>query len=249
VRSLLVLSFILTLILSCLGFSFFNLYFDFCILIFFPLFCLIFLYYIGSKNLSMNFSSGFFFFLFICFLNIWLFYDKQFFGFFYGMLGPFLFAFDGFSIGMLSLTSLIFFLCSLFLGRYSTRPFLFLYLLFVMAFSFFFLFSILNIFFFYVFFEFVSFLLFIVVVIWGSRVSKVRASLELLYYTLVTSALLFVLLVFLFTQVGSFEYFELLDFCSANFEVQVIYFSVLFIFFAVKMPIVPFSFVVTKSSC
>lgn len=115
---------------------------------------------------------------------------NNFFGFLYCMVGPFLFAFDGFSIGMLSLTSLIFFLCS-FVFRSLFNSAFFLFAIVICNGFFFFLFCFL----FWIYYFFMCFLnLFLFCCLWlllfvGGRPTKVRASLELLYYTLFTSAL------------------------------------------------------------
>ncbi len=81
--------------------------------------------------------------------------------------------------------------------------------------------------------------MYMLIIIWGSRSRKVKASYYFFFYTLVLSVFLFIAIVLLFKEVGSTSYFNILyyDF-DKSFKLTLA--ALFFLAFAGKVPTVPF---------
>ena len=114
----------------------------------------------------------------------------------------FSFGLDGISIFFFVLTSLLIFLCILFiwnerlLKEYALNLLLIELLLLLV-------FSVLDIFLFYIFFEAILIPMFVLIGIWGSRERKIRAVYLLFFYTLFGSLLMLVGLLYIYTLTGT----------------------------------------------
>lgn len=115
---------------------------------------------------------------------------------------------------------------------------MFLVQLFVIA-----AFTVKDIFFFYVFFEAIVLPMYVMITKFGSRDRKVRAAQLLLYYTLVSSALLLIAIGGIYSFFGTTSYEVLLsDYGLKSLPrfIQDILWLIFFVSFATKMPLVPF---------
>jgi len=158
-------------------------------------------------------------------------YDSSFFNMYVGV--------DGFSLVLIVLTSLLFFLC--FVLNYSSINYLIkefnivfhLLQLFVI-----FCLISLDIFFFYIFFEATLIPLFIIIGVWGTRDRKIYAAYKLFFYTLVSSLITLVGFVLLYVILSSSNVDYII---STVFELsfQKLVWFLLFLSFAVKIPMVP----------
>nr|AAG23678.1 NADH dehydrogenase subunit 4 [Thraustochytrium aureum] len=92
---------------------------------------------------------------------------------------------------------------------------------------------------FYIFFESVLIPMFIIIGIWGTRERKVRASFLFFLYTLVGSLFILLAILLIFFEVGSTNYFILIQYSFSFFHQKILWFA-FFISFAVKVPILPF---------
>lgn len=145
---------------------------------------------------------------------------------------------DGFSLYFIILTNLIIFLCI-----YSLTPIFLqlrsmLALLLVLQWGILCSFSILDLVGFFVFFETTLIPIFIIIIFWGSRERKVRASYLISLYTLAGSIFMLFNIIFLISKVGSTNYYALCSFVY-SFEEQKILWLTFFIAFAVKIPLIP----------
>lgn len=100
-------------------------------------------------------------------------------------------------------------------------------------------FSVLDLFLFFLFFESILVPMYLLIVIWGSRTRKLKASYYFFFYTLVLSVFLFVGTILIFKEVGSTSYFNLLyyDF-EKDFKLTLAF--LFFVAFAGKVPTFPF---------
>ena len=114
----------------------------------------------------------------------------------------FSFGLDGISLFFFILTSLLIFLCVLFIWNdirfkeYALNLLLIELLLLLV-------FSVLDIFLFYVFFEAILIPMFVLIGIWGSRERKIRAVYLLFFYTLFGSLLMLIGLLYIYSITGS----------------------------------------------
>lgn len=147
------------------------------------------------------------------------------------------FGLDGISLLFFFLSSLLIFICILFIWNeknfkeYAINLFLIESFLLI-------IFSSLNLLVFYIFFEAVLIPMFLVIGIWGSRARKIRAVYLFFFYTLCSSTLMLLSLIYIYITVGTFD----LEFIfSWNFDISEQYFLwiAFFLSFASKIPMFP----------
>lgn len=148
------------------------------------------------------------------------------------------FGLDGISLFFFFLSALLIFLCIIFvwdekkLKEYALNLLLIeLFLLIV--------FSVLDVLFFYVFFEAILIPMYLLIGVWGSRERKIRAVYLFFFYTLCSSALLFLGILYIYTKVGSvnFEYLLTVEFTLTE---QIFLWFCFFLSFSSKIPMYPF---------
>jgi proton-translocating NADH-quinone oxidoreductase chain M len=150
----------------------------------------------------------------------------------------FSFGLDGISIFFFVLTSLLIFLCILFiwnerlLKEYAINLLLIELLLLLV-------FSVLDVFLFYIFFEAILIPMFVLIGIWGSRERKIRAVYLLFFYTLFGSLLMLVGLLYIYTLTGTLNLEYLLSY-KFTMEEQCWLWLAFFLSFASKIPMFPF---------
>jgi NADH:ubiquinone oxidoreductase subunit 4 (subunit M) len=125
---------------------------------------------------------------------------------------------DGLSVFFFSLSSFLIFLCILFIwGDEDNKDFiiilLILDLLLVVVFS------VLDILFFYIFFEGILIPMYLMIGFWGSRERKIRAVYLFFFYTLLSSVLMLIALLYIYSLVGTLN-FEYLVFHKFSFSEQ-----------------------------
>jgi proton-translocating NADH-quinone oxidoreductase chain M len=150
----------------------------------------------------------------------------------------FSFGLDGISLFFFILTSLLIFLCVLFIWneiRFKEYAFnlLLIELLLLLVFS------VLDIFLFYVFFEAILIPMFVLIGVWGSRERKVRAVYLLFFYTLFGSLLMLIGLLYIYSITGTLNLEYLLTW-PFTFEEQCWLWLAFFLSFASKIPMFPF---------
>lgn len=180
----------------------------------------------------------------VFFLSIFLLFkfDPNFqgFQFYYSYFYPFSLGVDGLSLFFILLTTFIFPLCIL----SSTASIYFnhkLFILIILAIEFFLIasFTVLDLFYFFFFFEAILVPMYLLIIIWGSRTRKIKASFYFFFYTLILSAFLFIAIILIFKEVGSTAYFNILYYDFEN-DFKLSLAILMFIAFAGKVPIVPF---------
>lgn len=153
-----------------------------------------------------------------------------------------IFALEGFTVVFCFLTALLIFICILLIWDkkhfFEQAICLFLVQIFVVA-----AFTVKDIFFFYVFFEAIVLPMYVMITKYGSRDRKIRATQLLLYYTLVSSALLLIAIGGIYSFFGTTSY----EVLSSDYGLktlpktfQNILWLIFFVSFATKMPLVPF---------
>lgn len=148
---------------------------------------------------------------------------------------------DGFSLVLIQLTAFLMPVCFLLCWNESLKSDVKNYALafFLLEFILFVVFCSLDLLVFYVFFEAVLIPMFLVIGFYGSRERRIRSSYLLFFYTLISSIVMFIAILFLFFKFGSSDYLILravqLDTLSEKFC-----WIAFFLSFAVKMPLVPF---------
>lgn len=150
----------------------------------------------------------------------------------------FSFGLDGISLFFFILTSLLIFLCILFIWndirfKEFTLNLLLIELLLLLVFS------VLDLFLFYVFFEAILIPMFILIGIWGSRERKIRAVYLLFFYTLFGSLLMLIGLLYIYSITGTLNLEYLLAW-TFTFEEQCWLWLSFFLSFASKIPMFPF---------
>nr|YP_010619998.1 NADH dehydrogenase subunit 4 [Tayloriella tenebrosa]WAX04011.1 NADH dehydrogenase subunit 4 [Tayloriella tenebrosa] len=100
-------------------------------------------------------------------------------------------------------------------------------------------FCVLDILLFYIFFESVLIPMFLIIGIWGSRERKIRAALQFFLYTLVGSLFMLSAIIFIYSVKGTTDLL-ILWFTDFSFTLQLILWSLFFLGFAVKIPMIPF---------
>jgi proton-translocating NADH-quinone oxidoreductase chain M len=113
-------------------------------------------------------------------------------------------------------------------------------LLYLLAFFCINVFYLFDLFLFYFFFELTLLPMMFIIGIWGSRERKINAVYRFLFYTLVGSMCLLFVLFYLAFVCGTFELVVLLDNFHFSSEEQSILWFLMFVAFAVKIPLYPF---------
>lgn len=194
------------------------------------------------KIIALNFSS----ISFICFLFLWIFFDKSTFKFQFTNkivvatifnINLFL-GIDGISLFFLFLTTLLIPICLLAswnnVNNIKEFSIAFLFLDFLLIF----VFSVLDILWFYIFFETILIPMYLIIGIYGSRDRKILAAYYFFLYTLIGSVFMLLAIIYIFCQIGSTDYEILLTFSFAHFEQKFLWFS-FFLSLASKIPMVP----------
>lgn len=99
-------------------------------------------------------------------------------------------------------------------------------------------FSALDLVTFYVFFEGVLIPMFVLIGIWGSRSRRIRAAFYLFYYTLVGSIFMLLGILYIYSELGTTSVYALHAHSFSETE-QLILWPLIFVAFAVKVPVVP----------
>jgi proton-translocating NADH-quinone oxidoreductase chain M len=99
-------------------------------------------------------------------------------------------------------------------------------------------FCVLDLFLFYIFFESVLIPMFAIILLWGSRERKIRASYMFFLYTFIGSLIMLFTIFFIFSKTGTLNYQILLTLKFDNL-LQKIFFLSFFISFATKIPVIP----------
>lgn len=100
-------------------------------------------------------------------------------------------------------------------------------------------FSALDLLTFYIFFEGILIPMFILIGVWGSRSRRIRAAFYLFYYTLVGSIFMLLGILYIYSELGTTSAYALHAHSFSENE-QLLLWPLLFIAFAVKVPVVPF---------
>lgn len=146
---------------------------------------------------------------------------------------------DGISIFFVILTNLFIYLCVLNLKTTTQKLSEALLHLFFLQWSVLTSFLMLDILGFFLFFEITLIPIYFLVLIWGSRERRVRASYLISIYTLFGSIFLFFNLLYLYSKTGTTDY-ELLLTLQFTSEDQLFLWFTFFVAFAAKIPVFPF---------
>lgn len=119
---------------------------------------------------------------------------------------------------------------------------------FILEFFLFIVFSSLNLLVFYLAFEAVLIPIYFVIGFYGSRTRRIRASYMLFFYTLFSSLLMFLALLYIFFIVGSLDYHTIRNFSLLPFTEKICWLA-FFFSFAVKMPLLPFHIWLPEAHC
>lgn len=182
-------------------------------------------------------------------LFLWLFFDRttpkfQYiinFGKLYFLNTDMIFAIDGLSLFFILLTTLISPLLVL-VSWYLTNNVKLLMTVIITAEIFTILtFTALDLFLFFIVFEGLLIPLFLSILIWGSGERRIKASIMLFLYTLLSSLLFMIAIFSIYLEVGSTNFFAILNYNTIgfSFEKQKFLWTLLFIAFAVKIPLYP----------
>jgi NADH-quinone oxidoreductase subunit M len=158
-------------------------------------------------------------------------------------------ALDGLNIWLIWLTSLLVFLCTLYLlDTVKIHSFLsqlgWIYLLAFASFQFF---CVPNYLWMYIYFELSLLPIFILIIFWGSNRRKVHAAYQMVLFTFIGSLFLLAGIFSIYIKIGTFNTFDIfyvtqspeLNIIFSSFEKKLIW-LLLFIGFAVKTPLYPF---------
>lgn len=148
------------------------------------------------------------------------------------------FGIDGIAVYFFFLSSLLIFICVLFIWNdplfkeYVINLFLIQLFLLIVFFT-------LDLFIFYIFFEAILVPMFLTIGIWGSRDRKIRAVYLFFFYTLCGSLLLLISIFYIFVTVGTLNLQYLLSWEFTKLE-QIFLWGSFFLSFASKIPMFPF---------
>jgi NADH-quinone oxidoreductase subunit M len=109
-------------------------------------------------------------------------------------------------------------------------------------------FSSLDIMFFYLLFEAVLIPMFLIIGFYGSRERRIRSAYMLFLYTLVSSLMMFLSILYIFFKFGTTDYLILKTVTFDPFSERLCWFA-FFLSFAVKMPLVPFHIWLPEAHC
>ena len=148
------------------------------------------------------------------------------------------FGLDGISIFFFFLSSLLIFLCMLFIWNDSLFKQYSINLLLIELFLLI-IFSVLDLFIFYIFFEAILIPMYLLIGIWGSRERKVRAVYLFFFYTLCGSIMMLIGILYIYSVVGTLNLEYLLAW-NFTFGEQVFLWLAFFLSFSSKIPMFPF---------
>jgi proton-translocating NADH-quinone oxidoreductase chain M len=148
------------------------------------------------------------------------------------------FGLDGVSIYFFYLTALLIFLCIVFIINENKFKDYAVNLLLIELFLCI-IFSVLDLMIFYIFFEAILVPMYLLIGIWGSRERKIRAVYLFFFYTLCSSLLFLISILYIYNKTGSLslEYLMTVEF---TFTEQLFLWSAFFLSFASKIPMFPF---------
>lgn len=148
------------------------------------------------------------------------------------------FGLDGISLFFFFLSALLIFICILFI--WNEKHFKeYVINLFLIEFFLLIIFSSLNLLVFYLFFEAILVPMFLVIGIWGSRARKIRAVYLFFFYTLCSSTLMLLSLIYIYITVGTFN-LEYIMAWSFTYSEQIFLWFSFFLSFSSKIPMFPF---------
>ena len=148
------------------------------------------------------------------------------------------FGIDGISIFFILLTNLFIYLCILSLPVKQPKLHEILMYLFFLQWGILCAFSVLDLLGFFIFFEATLIPIFFLVLIWGSRERKVRASYLISIYTLLGSIFMFFNIIYILSKIGCTNYQYLLTVIFTESEQKFLWIT-FFIAFAAKIPLFP----------
>jgi len=146
---------------------------------------------------------------------------------------------DGLSLLFIVLTTFIFFCTFLIVWRITKRLKLLVVLLLMLELLLLLVFSVLDLFLFYIVFEIILLPMVLIILLWGSRARKIKASYYFFLYTLFGSLLMLVGIIFLYFEFGTTN-LALLSCLLASDQKQVLLWMLFFFSFAIKVPMFPF---------
>lgn len=162
--------------------------------------------------------------------------------YYFNVLPTFSFVFrlglDGISIFFIVLTNLFIFLCIFSLSSSTFQLNIALFHLFFLQWSVICTFLFLDLIAFFIFFEITLIPVYFLVLIWGSRERRVRASYMIALYTLIGSIFIFFNIIYIYSKTGTTDY-ELLLQIQLTKEDQLFRWITFFIAFAAKIPLFP----------
>jgi proton-translocating NADH-quinone oxidoreductase chain M len=148
------------------------------------------------------------------------------------------FGLDGISVHFFFLSSLLVFLCILFIWDETNFKDYAISLL-VIELLLLLIFSVLDLLLFYIFFEAILIPMYLIIGVWGSRERKIRAAYLFFFYTLCGSLALLIGILYIYNQVGTFNLEYLLSWNFSLTEQLFLWFA-FFFSFASKIPMFPF---------
>lgn len=158
--------------------------------------------------------------------------------------------FDGLNLWLIWLTSLLVFLCALFLvDKNDNKSFLLqMAWIFLIQFSSFQFFCVVSYFWMYIFFELSLLPIFVLIVFWGSNWWKVHAAYQMVLFTFFGSLFLLSAIIMLYKWFGTFNLLDIMlltndsTFVNSSFSLfeKKLIWIFLFLGFAIKTPIYPF---------
>jgi len=148
---------------------------------------------------------------------------------------------DAISLSLILLTTFLISVCIILCWSSFSHQFLKEYLIafFFLEFTLLGVFCSLDLLLFYILFEAVLLPMYFIIGVFGSRDRRVRASYLLFLYTLISSVLMFIAILFLYSLTGTTDYLTLRSIVFEPF-VEKLCWLAFFCSFAVKMPLVPF---------
>lgn len=152
---------------------------------------------------------------------------------------PILFVLDNITTPFVFLTTFLISIC--YLINWKNRTYnstLYLLIIWFLEFALIHTFTSLNLLLFYVFFEISLIPMFLLILIWGSRQRKVHAAYLFFFYTAAGSFFLLLGLLYLYFSTNTLFIPTLLA-CSLDYQTQFVIWSLFFVGFAFKVPLVP----------
>ena len=188
-------------------------------------------------------------FIYLISLTLWIFFDRttpkfQYMfnlGKLYFLNTDIIFAIDGISLFFIILTTLIGPLLILISWYINTNVKMLLISIILSELFTLLTFSALDLFLFFIVFEGLLIPLFISILYWGSGERRIKASVMLFLYTLLSSFVFMLAIFTIYLEVGSTNFFSIINFSKNgfSFEKQKFLWTLLFIAFAVKIPLYP----------